>query len=76
MYKGFAYFSKGHGGIDVATVSPTKRGAMVNALVRVYGTPIFASHSDEEIEKLFEFCAAKNPTNAAQIVEVSITVVG
>lgn len=48
---GFAIFSFGR--LDVTTVSPTRRGAVVNWLVTSARRPIYAWTTDGEIEGLW-----------------------
>ena len=57
MGKGYAYIDQS-GGVFVATVCPTKRGAMVNALVTVFQIPVFQQDSDNHIASEFSKAVA------------------
>lgn len=43
-----------NGEINVATVSPTRRGALVNWLVVSARVPVFNDHSDAQIESMWD----------------------
>ncbi len=52
--KAYGYAIIEGGEIDVRTVSPTRRAAIVNWLVIHRSKMIYAAATDEEIEKLWE----------------------
>jgi hypothetical protein len=54
--------------IDINTVSETRRGALVNWLVRVAGIMIYQWHTDEEIETLWH--KVSRPNQICTIVNV------
>ncbi|WP_029581970.1 hypothetical protein [Bradyrhizobium sp. URHD0069] len=66
---GYAILSFGL--IEVATVSPTRRGALVNWLVTTARRPIYAWTTDEEIERHWrESCGSRRDHDC---IEVAIT---
>jgi hypothetical protein len=52
--KGYAVIS--FGVIEIATVSPTRRGALVNWLVTTARRPIYSWTTDAEIERHWREC--------------------
>lgn len=56
--------------IDVATVSPERRGATVNWLVARLGVPIHNGMSDELIEMIWQERSAKETRAAAVMVRI------
>ncbi len=61
-------------GIDVRTVSPTRRGAIVNWLVTTCGVPVQNHWTDEAIELMWQ--GASEYESLAKVQEVAITAVG
>ncbi len=58
--------------IDLRTVSPTERAAMVNGLVTIFGVTVYNSHTDEEIEKMFDYeCGVS--TKTVSLIEIDVT---
>lgn len=60
-----------HEGIDIATVSGTRRAAMVNAMVARYGIGVMAGAEDADIEDAFNaYKPSKNHTIVAVVVSL------
>lgn len=64
-----------NGAIRVDTVSPTKRGAMVNGLTTLFGVLVTQFHSNEWIENAYtQFTAdSKNVHNLERVTIVVAT---
>lgn len=66
--KGFAVLSFGI--IEIATVSPTRRGALVNWLVTTARRPIFAWTTDGEIEQHWREASGRHQDHDCIEVEI------
>ena len=62
-----------NGAIRVDTVSPTKRGAMVNGLTTLFGVLVTRLHSDEWIEQAYNQFVSQSK-NAHDLKHVEIIV--
>lgn len=62
--------------ILIATVSPTRRAAMVNWLVVEGGTAVYQWHSDQEIERMFFIGASQRGLALIEVVTVSLSSTG
>ena len=65
---GYAYQDE-HGELHIRTVEETQRGAKVNALVAALQIWVGPSHSDDDIDQLFEH----HRPHGAEIVKVMVT---
>jgi hypothetical protein len=62
-----------NGAIRVDTVSPTKRGAMVNGLTTLFGVLVTRLHSDEWIERAYnQFVAQSENSHDLKCVEINV----
>lgn len=68
MSQATGYAVKADGNLQVETVSPSRRGAMVHWLVVAHQVPITHAWTDENIFDYFQ-----NYTFGAQVVSVDIT---
>lgn len=68
---GFAILSFGR--IEIATVSPRRRGALVNWLVTSGRIPIYAWTSDTEIESLWRTTRGDHECLEVQITPLSLS---
>lgn len=64
----WAVINSFNGEINVRSISPTRRAAIVNWLVVEEQLPIMALHSDEEIEEIW-----KHFGKHAECVQVTVT---
>lgn len=65
---GYAYQDE-HGNLQISTVAETQRGAKVNAIVSVFLMWVSQSHSDDEIDQMFE----RHCPDGAEIAKVTVT---
>lgn len=62
-----------NGAIRVDTVSPTKRGAMVNGLTTLFGVLVTQLHSDEWIDAAYkQFSSQSENAHDLKRVEINI----
>ena len=61
------------GVIDVRTVSPTRRGALVNWLVVAVGLAVRSDWSDYAIERAWDTCVLRFPGNECRHVTIMTT---